>query len=632
MKTLSHLLILVLTFGSCHAYAQSKGSFDTTVSFLSENRTLSCYVPNDYDSTKSYHLMVALHGLGDNSANYRNALVSSLNWPAVFPNTIIVCPDGGSDQNKDFYQPAGDENIIHAAIGYIRENYAIDTTHIVLQGFSLGGRSALKYGLEHTDVFKALLLNTPAIQGILDLQNTAPASLGFSYENGSRIPVFLTVGEDDVTYADLVKALSVVLKKNNTPLMYVPVKGLGHTLPANGVTATAAAFFEQPGISASNADLFLADVNAYSCSKDVQVNCFVRNTGSAPLHSVDLLVKAGEQSVTHNWTGTLEPFEHLSIPVPFTTTAGGRIHIRASIVATDSSDSDTSDNLAETQTEVLDGTGLTQSTEGFDTEDPSWNIPATPNLFGWYIDTDVKASGAASVASFNCPLIFNTMGARERFSSPYIDVAALPKKTLSFAYAFNYLRYTPPYTTADQAFADTLEISISTDCGQTYQELFRKGGAELATAESPILNALSIQQCIFTPGGGEWNIETIDLTSFASAHNAIIRFTCISGMGGTMYIDNISAGSVTLAVNELATSGNSFTLFPNPASDHLVIETREIPELIRVYDLSGRMVLEQTGNAAQQTRISLAGLTNGMYVLETRSGQHVQQQKFIVTK
>src|SRR4051812_47149331 len=158
------IMLVILSFGG-KTFAQTTGSFDTSITFMSSSRQLSLYVPTTYNSATKYRLMVCLHGLGDNSANYRNALINSLSWNTAMPNTIFVCPEAET-VNSDYYSTAGSEAIIQQSITVAMSRYQIDTANVILQGFSLGGRAALRYGLDNYSVFKGLLLNTPAVQGV----------------------------------------------------------------------------------------------------------------------------------------------------------------------------------------------------------------------------------------------------------------------------------------------------------------------------------------------------------------------------------------------------------------------------------------------------------------------------------
>jgi len=168
------LLSCFLVCNLLPSHAQAKtGSFDTTISFLGSTRKLSCFVPTNYTAANKYRLLVCLHGLGDNSANYRNSLISGLGWSTSFPNTIFICPEAATT-TSDFYSPAGGEAIVQKCIDLGMANYHIDSSDVILQGFSLGGRAALRYGLDNYKKFKGLLLNTPAIQGVKNALNDQP--------------------------------------------------------------------------------------------------------------------------------------------------------------------------------------------------------------------------------------------------------------------------------------------------------------------------------------------------------------------------------------------------------------------------------------------------------------------------
>lgn len=108
---------------------------------------------------------------------------------------------------------------------------------------------------------------------------------------------------------------------------------------------------------------------------------------------------------------------------------------------------------------------------------------------------------------------------------------------------------------------DSLQVEISVDCGNTYQFIYQKGGAALAT--------IANQNGNWSPGAaGHWRNESIDLTPFGTT-NAIFRFSSINGYGNSTYLDNI---------NVLSSLGNTeeylsdFSLYPNPTNGKLKIE------------------------------------------------------------
>jgi enterochelin esterase-like enzyme len=632
MKTLTNVFALLFTF-VITASAQT-GSFNSTISFASENRTLSCYVPTNYDSTQAYQLMICLHGLGDNSSNYRNALISSLNWPALFPNTIFVCPDGGSDPNKDFYQPKGDQEIVAASLAFAKEKYNIDTQGVILQGFSLGGRSALKYGLEHPEWFKGLLLNTPALQGLMDAQNDSIGSLQYSYHNAEFVPIFITVGETDYTYVYQVTALSKILKKHNTPVQFISVPGMGHTLPNATIMQKSAAFLVKKQVPHLDADLFELNSNRHFCSNTVQTTCLIRNNGDSTIHSMNITLSAGSTSILQPWTGTILPNQYAIIPLSLPLPAAGRYTFSASVTAVNSisSDADVANNKLEQSIDVAPTASKTIVTQTFDDASNEWYINNTGSMFEWYLDDEVKRSGKSSIASFNTPLLFYSRGAVESFSSPFINIAGLAKKELNFNVAFTYYKYTPPYIATETNFADTLEVLVSTDCGVTYTSVYKKGGAQLATTDEPIVNALNIQAAIFTPTPNQWRTETIDLSSFATADKAIFKFNCISGMGGSLNMDNISLGGAYVGVTETLADHKHFGMYPNPANESV---TLEIPVTatgdILISDLTGkRMLTEPVTGQTQQ--LALTTLPEGMYLVQLNLGGQSIIQKLIIRK
>jgi hypothetical protein len=77
------------------------------------------------------------------------------------------------------------------------------------------------------------------------------------------------------------------------------------------------------------------------------------------------------------------------------------------------------------------------------------------------------------------------------------------------------------------------------------------------------------------------------------------------------------------------TSNNTISVYPNPTSDILYVETSDGVTVDKavLYDISGRAVKEFTNTVAG---ISVAGLAKGMYVIQVLSGNTIQTQKIIL--
>lgn len=272
--------------------------------------------------------------------------------------------------------------------------------------------------------------------------------------------------------------------------------------------------------------------------------------------------------------------------------------------------------------------------EGFEKDSTGWIIDHTGSLFEWYMDPDVKKTGSRSMGSFNTIFMFYTQNYVESFSSPFINIAALANKELSFDLSYNYNKFTAPYFAQDTYFADTLQISISTDFGKSFTSIYKKGGKELATAKSPILNPQSVQNSIFTPKANEWRKEVIDLSSYSNVNNAIFKFSCISAMGGSINIDNFNAGSKFSSLNDLREQTN-FLVYPNPAADEVFVKLSENQDAsISLYDQSGKLVLNQEikNEWDKATSISTISIPEGLYILQVQTENQTSYQKILIKR
>lgn len=622
-------LLLFFMLMASVAFGQTTGSFDTTLNFMTANRTLSIHVPTSYSSSTPAKLMICLHGLGDNSTNYRNALINSLGWNTHFPNTIFVCP-AASTPNSDFYLPAGYEDIVDASVQMIKQVYTIDTTEIILQGFSLGGRAALKYGLDHPTDFNGLLLNTPAVQGVKNALNGIPG-FTFNYANASQIPIYITHGETDYLYTAAIDSTMEKLILNNAPARFIRVTGLGHAIPAFTQMPGLASFFSTPESAGPDAELFRLQVPGQSCQPSAQTKALLRNTGNTALNAAQFQVNYNGNPQTYSWSGNLQPFEHAWINLPMLTLSAGKKMLDVSI-QTVNGVNDTfpmNNQRIDSITAFTGGLPLPQS-EGFEsgTFPPAGWMAERYNEDWTYFDFDdqVKKSGNYSTYAFNSIFIFDNQGRKAEMVTPPVQLNLSATPSVSFDYAFNYVRYTPPYFTAQTDFTDTLEILVSTNCGQSFQSIFKKWGPQLATFANPTLNPLDIPSVFINPKDSNWKRIELDLAPYASATEAMIKFSYISGLGGNINIDNILFNNIPLSTSSQELDA-SIQVYPNPA--HRQVSIRHIPNnlqgrQISLHEVSGKSILQKNIPDAQEEYVlELPELTPGVYVL--RVGQFVKQ-------
>ena len=616
---LSLTVLSLVTFLSITTKAQGVQK-DTTINFMGEQRNISIYIPSDYSSSIPAKLMIGLHGLGDNCKNYMNALVFLFDESSM-PNTIIICPDGGNDSNKDFYSPQGDEAIIDTVISLANSQYNIDASQIILQGFSLGGRSALKFGLDYTEKFKALLLNTPAIQGVKE----AVTEGNFQYANASKIPIYITCGDEDLTYLAPVDSMRLQLIRNNGKVLYRQFP-LGHSVPYMSEMNDYLQFIDSLYISDYDLDIVQIDIPLRTCETSVPFTVLVQNKGSKILTSIKFSYNTGGGASYYSWTGQLEPFQHLDIEFPNLDISSGIYILTVEVDSLNVTFGDTVDynNSANAAFNVATQSKTLPYVESFtniaDFEDDWIPIPSGD----YFTALDYDPSGKFLYA-FNTIWIFETMGRKEEIISPLLDLSSISNPSLAFDVAYAYTLYTADFIGTELIFADTLEVLISTDCGETYKSLYKKGGEELLTFNKPLTNVVDLNVFFYTsPTSNDWRREWVDLSAYASNTSAIIKFSYISAQGGLIFLDNIAFSNETSGIKGIEMG--EIVVFPNPANDNLTIHSGDCQlKSINLFDISGKKVMSSENINGSSSILNVTGISNGFYMLEltTSSGKRI---------
>ena len=145
-------------------------------------------------------------------------------------------------------------------------------------------------------------------------------------------------------------------------------------------------------------------------------------------------------------------------------------------------------------------------------------------------------------------------GTEDMLLSPSIDLS-------SNTYAF--LNFDLAYAPYGGEYADTLAVFATTDCGQSFELLWYRGGDEMATD-------FAAQESFIPSGPSKWqkvNIPLQGLNGFSNVHLAIVNY---SGWGNNLFIDNLeilqpdySTGSFTnfTTISDTISVGSSINFY-----------------------------------------------------------------------
>ena len=139
------------------------------------------FVPDDYDRSQSYPLVVALHGAGGDENTFMDSFDGTLKKNARDRGYIIASVNGRGPYGG--YRDASAQDVMDV-VDLVQRVYPIDETRTYLMGHSMGGGGTVRIGFEYADRFAALA----PIAGYGSAEDLAKAP---------EMPLFLAQGELD---------------------------------------------------------------------------------------------------------------------------------------------------------------------------------------------------------------------------------------------------------------------------------------------------------------------------------------------------------------------------------------------------------------------------------------------------
>ncbi|MFA7359519.1 MAG: T9SS type A sorting domain-containing protein [Candidatus Kapaibacterium sp.] len=204
-----------------------------------------------------------------------------------------------------------------------------------------------------------------------------------------------------------------------------------------------------------------------------------------------------------------------------------------------------------------------------------------------------------------------TLGGFSSVKMPFFDYANIGEKDTLFSVIFDSvstydtLTFDWAYAVYLSTFSDTLEVNISVDGGNTFTNIFRKGGYQLASANSTTLP--------FAPvNAQQWRTFRYSLSDVIPPDNS----------------QNIIPGSFSLEQN-----------YPNPFNPATTIGYR-LPKnsfvSINIYDLTGRHMLtlvnENKPAGTHEISFNASSFSSGVYFYVLKAGDFTQARKLVFLK
>ncbi len=268
----------------------------------------------------------------------------------------------------------------------------------------------------------------------------------------------------------------------------------------------------------------------------------------------------------------------------------------------------------------------TNFSEGFETASvpgTDWSISSTAGA-NWMVTSTAAALGVKSVMINN---LSNTTSDTSILTSPKFNLSTIGSPLLTFA-----MSYQQQATTN----ADKLQITVSTDCGETWASKWAHSGSALQPS-----SVIGQSTSAFIPTPSQFTTYTVNLSSIASSTSAMFRWTFFSGassVGNNIYLDNINVfNSTTVGIENIETS-IGLSIYPNPSLSSINVafnlsENHHIS--IQVADMLGRIVetipvRQYTGGESIVTIADKVSYQSGIYFVNIDiDGQRIAKKVII---
>jgi hypothetical protein len=247
----------------------------------------------------------------------------------------------------------------------------------------------------------------------------------------------------------------------------------------------------------------------------------------------------------------------------------------------------------------------------------NWTILNPDNNVTWTASTNASGFGTSTKCFKMDNFSSDITNQSDYLVSPYLDFSAsLAPLRINFNVA---------YARRSTLFAsDSLIITVSSNCGETWTRIYGKGNMSLSTVGN------TVQTSSFIPSTSQWKNETVNLNPYIGNDHVQIRFQNKSNFGNNLYLDDIQIANSFAQINEI-NKETGFTIMPNPAKSQfkVYLPSNELINEISIVNAIGEEVYQNNKINANALDINI-NLPNGIYFVKVKINQSQTIQKLVI--
>ncbi|MCX7745145.1 MAG: PKD domain-containing protein, partial [Flavobacteriales bacterium] len=249
--------------------------------------------------------------------------------------------------------------------------------------------------------------------------------------------------------------------------------------------------------------------------------------------------------------------------------------------------------------------------EDFEYRDSIWQTglhPFSEHEVNWMLYNGAGSNGN------QCAAIFcneDTLSYQYALYTPPLDLRNVQQPVFTFKYAF---------ARNNSSNKDNLKVKISKDCGQFWT-------TRLSITDT-LASAPEVETS-FIPLNNQWKkVKISNIPPSFFTQNVIFKIEFTSSGGNNFFVDEINMYDEASIGIEEYTWNESWSIFPNPTYDEIIIKASGIIETWKLITLSGKEIKCGKINN-NQVYLSLREIPSGVYLIGIQTMEGMSWKKII---